>query len=46
MTAPALIRKADVARMVAGVKAAGETIRKIEIDPMLADSIDYGYVST
>jgi len=33
MTAPALIRKADVARMVAGVKAAGETIRKIEIDP-------------
>jgi hypothetical protein len=32
MTAPALIRKADLARMVAGVKAAGETIRKIEID--------------
>lgn len=33
MSAPALVRKADIARMVAGVKAAGETVRKIEIDP-------------
>lgn len=33
MTAPALIRKADMKRLVAGIKAAGLPIAKVEVDP-------------